>query len=50
MMSDFRGNGWWETTSQNWTLECKNWMLGGMGDQVSSKIVGHQLWMITNDI
>ena len=32
-------------TEKNWTLEGKNWMLGGMGGQKSSKIVGHHLWI-----
>ena len=32
-----------EMSQINWTLEGKNWMLGGDG---WSKIVGHYLWMI----
>ena len=33
-------------TPKNWTFECKNWTLGGIGGQKSSKIVGQHSWMI----
>ena len=48
MMSYFRGDGGSEMTPKNRILEGKNWTLGGMGGQKSSKIVGHHLWMIPN--
>ena len=49
MMSNFRGGGGGsKMTPKNRTLQGKNRTLWGpgMGDQESSKIVGHHLWMI----
>ena len=46
MMDDFRGDGRSEMTQKNRTLGGKNWTLGRMGGQKSSKIVGYHLSMI----
>ena len=48
-MSDFRGGGGGsKMTPKNRTSEGKNRMLGGMGGQKLSKVVGHHIWMIPN--
>ena len=40
---------WSEMTPKNQTLEGKNWMLGGMGDQKSLKIVKNRRTSLMDD-
>ena len=37
MMSDFRGGGGSKMTQKNWTLEGKNWTIGGRGSRMAKK-------------